>query len=100
MLDYYAPDCREGSNKRCFCPSVCPFVAYITNISRTQRPGVPKFRMKVPHLRCNSHTSLKVKRSKVRVTDGRGHTVSTEPSGHTASLYCKKINEIGLFCDL
>jgi len=41
--------------------------------------------MKVPHLRCNSHTS--VKRSKVRVTDGRGHTVSAEPGGHTACYY-------------
>jgi len=29
---------------------------------------VPKFGRKVPHLRCNSHTSFKVKRSKVRVT--------------------------------
>jgi len=26
--------------------------------------------MKVPHLRCDSHTSFKVKRSKVDVTDG------------------------------
>jgi len=29
---------------------------------------VPKFGRKVPHLRCDSHTSFKVKRSKVRVT--------------------------------
>jgi len=39
--------------------------------------------MKVPHLRCDSHTSSNVKRSKVRVTSGRGHTVSAEPGGHT-----------------
>ena len=36
--------------------------------------------------RCDSHTTFKVKRSKVRVTDGRGHTVSAEPSSHTACL--------------
>jgi len=40
---------------------------------------VPKFGVKVPHLRCDLHTSFKVKWSKVGVTDGRGHTVSTEP---------------------
>jgi len=77
------PDRREEGNKRCFCPSVrlsvrlslclsvCSSVAYIANNSRTQRPSVPKFGMKVPHLRCDSHASFKVKRSKVRVTDGR-----------------------------
>jgi len=42
------------------------------------------FGMKVPHRRCDSHTSFEVKRSKVRVSDGRGHTVSAEPGGHTA----------------
>ena len=42
------------------------------------------FGMKVLHLRSDSHTSFKVKRSKVRVTDGRGHSVSAEPGGHTA----------------
>ena len=49
-------------------PSVCPSVAYIVNNSRTQTPSVPTFGTKVNHLRCNSHTSFKVKRSKVRVT--------------------------------
>ena len=62
---------------------VRPSVAYIANNSRTQRPSVLKFGRKVLHLRCDSHTSFKVKRSKVRVTDGRGHTVSAEPGGHT-----------------
>ena len=52
--------CREGGNKRCFCPSVRPSVAYIANNSRTQRPSVPKFGRKVPHLRCDSHSSFKV----------------------------------------
>jgi len=61
--DKTAPDRRERGNKRCFCPSVCPSVclsvAYIANNSRTQRPSVPKFGMKVPHLRRDSHTSFK-----------------------------------------
>jgi len=48
--------------------SVRPSVAYIANNSRTQRPCVPKFRRKVPHLRCDSHTSFTVKRSNVKVT--------------------------------
>ena len=66
-------------------PSVClcPSVAYIANNSRTQRPSVPTFGRKVPHLRCDSHTSFKVKRSKERVRGGRGHTVSAEPGGDT-----------------
>ena len=46
---YYAPDHREGGNKRCFCLpvcqsvrlSVCPSIAYIANNSRTQRPSCP-----------------------------------------------------------
>jgi len=53
--NYSAPDLREDGNKRCLCPSVCPTVAYIANNSRTQRPSVPKFGMKGPRLRCDSH---------------------------------------------
>jgi len=86
------PDRREGGNKRWFCLSVrpsvclsvCSSVAYIANNSRTQRPSVHKFGRKVPHLRCDSHTSFKVKRFKVRVRGGREHTVSAKPGGHTA----------------
>ena len=48
--------------------SVPPSVAYIANNSRTQRSSVPKFGRTVSHLRCDSHNSFKVKRSKVRVT--------------------------------
>ena len=60
---------REGGNKRCFCPSIRPSRRpHIANNSRTQRPDVPKFGRKTPHLRCDLHTSFKVKRSKVRVT--------------------------------
>ena len=83
---YCAPNRREEGNKRCVCPSVClsgrPSVTYIANNTRTQRPSVPKFGMKVPHLRCDSHTSFEVKRSKVRVRGGQ--TVSVEPGGHIA----------------
>jgi len=73
---------------------VCLSVAYIANNSRTQRPSVvPKFGLKVPHLRCNGHTSFKVKQSKVRVGGGRGHTVSAEPGVHTA-CFVKAVNDI------
>ena len=69
---YYPPVRREWGSKLCFCPSVCqsvcPSVAYMANNSRTQRPSVPKFGLKVPHLRCDWHTSFKVKRSKIKVT--------------------------------
>jgi len=59
---------REGDSKCCFCPPVCPSVGYIANNSRTQMPSVPKFGRKIPHLRCDSHISFKVKWSKIRVT--------------------------------
>jgi len=44
--------------------SVCLFVAYIANNSRTQRPSVTKFGRNVPHLylKYDSHTSFKVER--------------------------------------
>ena len=46
---------------------------------------MPKFGRKFSHFRCmDSHTSFKVKRSKIGVTGGRGHTVSAEPGGDTA----------------
>jgi len=62
---------------------------YIANNSRTQNPSVPRFGMKVPHLRCDLHTSFKVKRSKVKVTDGWGHTVSAEPAATLLVNYCR-----------
>ena len=45
-----------------------------------QKPSVPKFGRKFPHLRCDSHTSFKVKRSKVRVTGGRGILCRPNPA--------------------
>ena len=48
------PRPQGRGNRRCFCPSVrlsvCPSAEYLANNSRTQRPSVPKFGMKVPHL--------------------------------------------------
>jgi len=70
---YYAPPVRKGAISVAFvrpsvCLSVCPPIAYIANNSRTRRPSVPNFEMKVPRLGCDSHTSFKVKRSKIKVT--------------------------------
>ena len=63
------PPPEEGAISVAFVrPSVCPSVAYMANNFRTQRPSMRKFGMKVPYLRCDSHTSFKIKRSKVRVT--------------------------------
>jgi len=87
-LLFIMPRTRNGAISVAFVrPSVRPSVAYIANNSRTQRPSVSKFGRKVPHLRCDSHSSFKVKRSKVRVRGGRGHIMSAEPGGHTACLY-------------
>jgi len=90
------PPPRKGGNKRCFCQSVrqsvhlsVKSVAYIANNSRTQRPSVPKFGRKVPHLRCDSHVSFKVKRSNVRVTrpiDADTHRAPCLPNGKTYEL--------------
>jgi len=76
------PTVQKGAISVAFVsPSVYLSVVYMANNSRTQRPSVPKFGMKVPHHTCDSHTSLKVKWSKARVTDGWGHTVSAKPCG-------------------
>jgi len=98
----YVPHCMQGGSKCCFCQSVClcPSVAYIANDSRTQRHSVAKCGMKVPHLRCDSHTSFKVKRSKVRVTDGWGHTVSAEPGGHSACIKQRLTLALGIKVNL
>ena len=47
---------------------------------------MPKFGMKVNHLRCDSYTSFKAKRSKVRVTDGRG--ILCRPNPAATLLVC------------
>ena len=67
-LNMHLPVGRGQVSVAFVCPSVLPFVAYVPNNSRTRRPSVPKFRMKVPHFWCDSHTSFKVKRWKIKVT--------------------------------
>jgi len=62
------PPVGKGQSVVFVRPSVRPSDAYIANNSRTRRPSVPKFGRKVPHLRCDSHASLKLKMSKVVVT--------------------------------
>ena len=84
----YAPARREGTISVAFvCPSVCLSVVHIANNSRTrtQRPSVPKFERKVPHLRCDSHNQFQGQTVKGQGLEagggggGRGHTVSAEP---------------------
>jgi len=53
---------------------VCLSVAYFGPKSRTERPRKTKFGIEVAHVPCDSDTIF-VKRSKVKVTRERGHTV-------------------------
>ena len=76
-------------------PSVCPSVVHIANSSRTQRPSVPKFGRTVPHLRRDSHTSFKVKRSKFRVRGGRGIPCRPNPA---ATLLVSSILHYATLC--
>ena len=59
-----------GDIKRCFCltSDVCPSVAYIGPNSITERPRKIKIGTEVAHVTRDSHTTFKVKRSKVKVT--------------------------------
>jgi len=68
--------------------SVCQFVAYTANNSRTQRPSVPKFGMKVPHLRCHVHF-FNVKRSPSQslLTHILWHIFQYEPTTYSWLLY-------------
>ena len=71
------------------CLSICPSVAYIANNSRTRRPSVLKFGVKVPHLRCDLHTSFKVKRSTIKVTrptNADTHRAQYLPNGKAYEL--------------
>jgi len=43
--------------------------------SRTERPRKTKVGTEVVHVTCDSDTIFKVKKSKVKVTEGRGHIV-------------------------
>jgi len=96
-----APVGKGAINVAFVRPSVFPSVEYIANNSRTQRPSVPKFGRKV-HLRCDSHTSFKVKRSKVRVTrpiNADTHHAPYLPNGKAYELqtwYCNRALALGL----
>ena len=55
----------------CLCvTSDCLSVAYIGPKSRTERPSKTKIGKEVGHVTCNSATTFKVKRSKVKVRGG------------------------------
>ena len=58
--------------KRCFCLTYMSVyltsVAYIGPKSRTERPGKTKIGKEVAHVTCDSDTTFRVKRSKVKVT--------------------------------
>jgi len=62
-----APIVGKGTISVAFVrPSVCLSVAYVANNSRPQRRSVPNFGRKVPHFRCDLHTSFKVKSQRSR----------------------------------
>jgi len=95
---YYALTRREGAISVAFvrpsvrASAVCPCVRlsrYIANNSRTQRPSVPKFGRKIPHLWRDSHTSFKVKRLKIKVTrpiNAHTHRAPYLPNGKAYKL--------------
>ena len=58
-----------GVRRPFVCPSVClSDVAYIGSNSKIKRPRKTKLCTGVPQVTCDSHTDIKVKRSKVKVT--------------------------------
>ena len=61
----YAPPLIGVGIKRCFCLTS---VVYIRPKSRTERTRKTKVGTEVAHVTCDSDTSFKVKRSKVKVT--------------------------------
>ena len=64
------PPLIGGGIKRSFCltSDVCLSVAYIGPNSRTERPRKTKIGTEVAHVTCDSDTTFKFKRSKVKVT--------------------------------
>jgi len=90
VVMYHLPFCRTPA----ILIVTLLLVLYPRHNSRTQMPTMPKFRMKVPHLRCDLRTSFKVKWSKVKVT--RPVNADTHPRPyllnanltHTAGCCC------------
>ena len=70
IVIYYAPPLIGGGIKRwcCLTSDVCLSVAYIGPKSRTERPRKTKIGTEVTGITCDSDTTFKVKRSKVKVT--------------------------------
>jgi len=64
------PPLIGGGIKRCFCLTSVSLtsVAYIGPKSRTERPRRTKIDEEVAHVTCDSDTTCRVKRSKVKVT--------------------------------
>jgi len=54
-------------------------VAYIGPTSRTERPRKTKIGIEVAHVTCDSDTTFKVKRSKVKVTGAGAYCGSLPP---------------------
>ena len=84
LKDNYAPTVEKGAVSVTFVHLfvyVCLCVAYIAIIREPKGYSVPKFGLKVPQLRCDSHTSFKVKQSRSGYRRA-GHTVSAESAAH------------------
>jgi len=65
---------------------VCLSVAYIGRNSRTERPRKTKIGAEVAHVTCDSDTTFKVKRSKVKVTRSLWLIVLAGQHGHTVMV--------------
>ena len=65
---------------------VCLSVVYIRRKSRTERPRKTKISTEVAHFTCDSDTTFKVKRSKVKVTRPLYSLKTFRPSGSPVIL--------------
>ena len=63
--DYYASAPNRWGHKAMMLSDVCLSDAYIGPKSRTERPRNTKIGIEVAHVTLDSHTTFKVKRSKV-----------------------------------
>ena len=86
---YYAPARRVGGIERCFCPSVCPSVAYIVNNWRTKSAWKTKIGWKVPHDKRNIAHQFQGQKVK-----GRGHRSTYSHTQNTSYLPNGKAYEV------
>jgi len=83
------PPLIGGGIKRCFClTSVCLSVTYIGPKSRSERPRKTKIGTEVAHVTRDSDTTFKVKRWKVKVTDGEAYYGGLPPTACLFLLRC------------